>query len=65
VYETSETLTERVDVTTQPEGSFIGTMEIEVVARSHPDGDADALRAEVLMLRNRVQELEGMLNALD
>ena len=30
MYETNETFTERVDVTTQLDGAFIGTMETEV-----------------------------------
>jgi hypothetical protein len=31
--ETNETFTERVDVTTQPDGAFIGTMETEIPIR--------------------------------
>jgi hypothetical protein len=54
----AETFTERVDVTTQPDGAFIGRLEIGTVSGSHPREDADALRAEVLTLRQRVRELE-------
>jgi hypothetical protein len=70
--ETDETFTERVDVSTRPDGAFIGTMEIDV---RHGDRQEEriaalldensALRAEVLTLRNRVRELGGALAALD
>jgi regulator of replication initiation timing len=70
--DTDETFTERVDVTTQSDGAFIGTLEIDV---RHGDLQQDriaalldentALRAEVLTLRNRVRELEAVLNGLD
>jgi hypothetical protein len=59
--EINEAFTERVDVTTQPDRAFIGTMEIDVVSGSRPQGEADALRAEVLTLRARVRELEAEL----
>ena len=59
---TNETFTERVDVTAQPDGAFIGTMEIGVVLGSHPQQEADALRAEVLTLRQRVRELEAAID---
>jgi hypothetical protein len=70
--EINETFTQRVDVTTQPDGAFIGTLEIDV---RHGDLQQDriaalldeitALRAEVLALRNHVREMEGVLNGLD
>lgn len=63
--DTNETFTERVDVTTQPDRAFIGSLEVSVVPHGHQDEDVDALRAEVLTLRNRIAELEGALNALD
>ena len=58
--DTSETdmFTERVDVTTQPDGAFIGRLEIGAVSASHPREDADALRAEILTLKARIHELE-------
>jgi regulator of replication initiation timing len=59
-------------VTTQSDGAFIGTLAIDV---RHGDLQQDriaalldentALRAEVLTLRNRVRELEAVLNGLD
>jgi hypothetical protein len=70
--EINETFTERLDVTTRPDGAFIGTLEIDI---RHGDLQQDriaalldentALRAEVLTLRDRVWELEAALNALD
>jgi hypothetical protein len=57
----ADTLTGRVDVTTQPDGAFIGRLEIGTVSGSHPREGADALRAEVLRLRNRIAELEDIL----
>jgi hypothetical protein len=62
-HETSETFTERVDVTTQPEGAFIGTLEVGVISQpicedNHLE-ELNALRAEVLTLRSRVRELEA------
>ena len=48
-------------MTTQPDGAFIGKLEIGTVSGSHPREDADALRAEVLTLRNRIAELEDIL----
>mgnify|MGYP003542516337 FL=1 len=63
--ENNETFTERVDVTTQPDGAFIGTMEIGVVPGSHPEENADALRVEVLTLRQQVRELEAALASHD
>jgi hypothetical protein len=61
----AETFTERVDVTTQPDGAFIGSLEIGVVPGSHSPEEADALRAEVLTLRARVRELEAELAGAD
>jgi hypothetical protein len=57
-----ETFTERVDVTTQPDGAFIGTMEIDV----RPGDDRHAERMQMLQgewdrLRGRVAELERLL----
>jgi len=54
----TETFTERLDVPSQPDGAFIGRLEIGTVSGSHSREDADALRAEVLALRNRIAELE-------
>jgi hypothetical protein len=60
-----------VDVTTQPDGAFIGTLEIDVHHGDHQQEriatliENSALRAEVLTLRNRVQELEAALNGFD
>jgi hypothetical protein len=68
----AETFAERVDVTTQPDGAFIGTLEIDVRHGDHQQdriaalqGENTALRAEVLTLRNRVRELEAVLSGLD
>jgi hypothetical protein len=65
----TETFTERVDVSTQPDGAFIGTLEIEVRPGDHQQdrvaallAENSALRAEVLTLRNRLRELEGELD---
>jgi hypothetical protein len=58
-------------VTTQPDGAFIGTMEIEVQHGDHQQdrvavllAENSALRAEVLTLRNRIAELERLVNQL-
>jgi len=68
----AETFTERIDVTTQPDGAFIGTLEIDVIHGDHQQDriaalqeENTALHAEVLTLRNRVRELEAVLNGLD
>jgi hypothetical protein len=53
--ETNETFTERVDVTTQPDGSFIGTMKIEVRPGTIRDVDH---QEELNALRDRIAELE-------
>jgi hypothetical protein len=64
----TDTFTERVDVDTQPDGAFIGTLEIEVPPVSTREVDhqeeLNALRAEVLTLRARVAELEERLLAM-
>ena len=61
----TETFTERLDVTTQPDGAFIGTLEVGVMSQpiceaNHLE-ELNALRAEVLTLRARVKELEVLL----
>jgi hypothetical protein len=68
----AETFTERVDVTTQPDGAVIGTLEIDVRPGDHQQeriaaliDENSVLRAEVLTLQQRVQELEAVLNGLD
>ena len=53
--EINETFTERVDVTTQPDGAFIGTMEIEARAGSVREADH---QEELKALRDRIAELE-------
>jgi hypothetical protein len=53
--DTNETFTERVDVTTQPDGAFIGTMEIEVRPGSIREADH---QEEINALRDRIAELE-------
>jgi hypothetical protein len=57
-HETSETFTERVDVTTQPDGAFIGTLEIDVPPAITRDVDH---QEEINALRDRIAELERML----
>jgi hypothetical protein len=68
----TETFTERVDVSTQPDGAFIGTLEIDVRQGDLQQDriaalldENSVLRAEVLALRERVRELEGALAGLD
>jgi hypothetical protein len=61
--EINETFTERVDATTQPDGAFIGTLEVGVTSQpiceaNHLE-ELNALRAEVLTLRSRVRQLEA------
>jgi hypothetical protein len=56
--DSNETFTERVDVSRQPDGPFIGALEIDV-----PEGDPhqeqmQALRDECDRLRDRVAQLE-------
>jgi len=60
----SETFTERVDVTTQPDGAFIGTLEIEVRPGDRHQEQVQALRDECDRLRNRVAELEAQVSDL-
>lgn len=56
-----DTFTERVDVSTQPDGAFIGTMEIEICPGDHQEERVRTLQDECDRLRNRVAELERML----
>jgi hypothetical protein len=61
--EINETFTERVDATTQPDGAFIGTLEVGVTSQpiceaNHLE-ELNAPRAEVLTLRSRVRQLEA------
>jgi hypothetical protein len=49
---------ERVDVTTQPDGAFIVTLEIEVPAATTRDVDH---QEEINTLRDRIAELERVL----
>jgi hypothetical protein len=51
----NETFTERVDVSTQPDGASIGTLEIEVRPGSIRDADH---QQEINVLRDRIAELE-------
>ena len=53
--DTNETFTERVDVTTQPDGAFVGTLEIEVRPGSIREA---AYREEINALRDQIAELE-------
>ncbi len=53
--DTNETSTERIDVTTQPDGAFIGTLEIEVRPGSIREA---AYQEEINALRDRIAELE-------
>lgn len=55
------TFTERVDMTTQPDGAFIGTLEIEVRASDRHEEQVQALQDECDRLRDRVAELEAQL----
>jgi hypothetical protein len=56
--ETSETFTERVDVSTRPDGAFIGTLEIDVRHDDHQLERIAALLHENSALRDRVRQLE-------
>lgn len=56
-----ETFTERVDVTTQPDGAFIGTLEIEVRSGDRREELVRTLQDECNRLRDRVSELERLL----
>jgi len=62
MYETNETFTERVDVTTQPDGALIGRMEIEIrPGVDHQEERVRTLQDECDRLRDRVAELERLL----
>ena len=61
----TETFTERVDVTTQPDGAFIGTLEIDVRPGDRQEKRVRTLQDECDRLRDRVAELEAQLAALD
>jgi len=50
----AETFTERVDVTTQPDGAFVGTLEIDVPSTGQEADHQEELNA----LRDRLAELE-------
>ncbi len=50
-----------VDVSTQPDGAFIGPMEIEICPGDHQEERVRTLQDECHRLRNRVAELERML----
>jgi hypothetical protein len=50
-----------VDVTTQPDGAFIGTMEVDVRPGDHQEKRVRTLQDECDRLRERVAELELML----
>ena len=54
----TETFTERVDVTTQPDGALIGTLAIDVPPRDRQGEGVQGLRDECDRLRDRVAELE-------
>ena len=56
-----EAFTERVDVTTQPDGAFIGTLEIDVQPGGRQEEQMRAVQDECDRLRDRVAELERML----
>jgi IMP cyclohydrolase len=60
----TETFTERVDVSTRPDGAFIGRLEIDVRHDDHQLERIAALIDENSALRNRVRELEA-LNGFD
>jgi hypothetical protein len=62
--EINETFTEPVDVTTQPDGAFIGTLEVDVRPADRRE-QVQALQDECDGLRDRVAELEAQLAALD
>jgi hypothetical protein len=50
----AETFTERVDVSTQPDGAFIGTLEIDVRPGNHQEERVRTLKDECDRLRDRV-----------
>jgi hypothetical protein len=51
----TDTFTERVDVTTQPDGAIVGALEIEVRPGTTRDVDH---QEEIIALRDRIAELE-------
>ena len=53
-----ETFTERVDVTTQPDGALVGRLEIDVRPGDHRQSPVEALAEENRFLVDRVAELE-------
>jgi hypothetical protein len=57
----AETFTERVDVTTQPNGAFIGTLEIDVRPGDRQEEQVRRLQDECDRLRGRVAQLERLL----
>jgi hypothetical protein len=59
--EINDTFTERVDVSTQPDGAFIGTLEIDVRPGDRQEEQMRAVQNECDRLRDRVAELERML----
>ena len=61
--ETNETFTERVDVSTWPDGAFIGTLEIDVRSVDRQEEQVRRLQDECDRLRDRVAELEAQLAA--
>jgi len=56
--DTNETFIERVEVTPQPDGAFIGTLEIDVRHDDHQLERIAALLHENSALRDRVRQLE-------
>ena len=59
--DTDERFTERVDVTTQSDGAFIGTLEIDLRPGDRQEEQVRRLQDECDRLRDRVAELERML----
>ena len=64
----TDTFTERVDVTTQPDGAFIGTLEIETRPADRIESEAvrrvQELREELTAARDQIAELECLVNKL-
>jgi hypothetical protein len=59
--ETNETFTEQVDVTTQPDGAFIGRLEVDVRPSDRQEEQLRRLQDQCDRLRDRVAELEALL----